>query len=145
IEDTRAAGIRVEFFRPKVVSLDFYITVVAGKRTARAAAGPSIESLRSLISGKIKDFVFSLKIGEDLVYNQLLSTVLTIEGLSDLKKMVIDVYREGLKSQSSSNENIPVSEDERLYPRTVEIRVEQIISSASRDRENNKEATKIRT
>jgi uncharacterized phage protein gp47/JayE len=145
IEDTRAAGIRVEFFRPKVVSLDFYITVVAGKRTAIAASGPSIESLRSLISGKIKDFVFSLKIGEDLVYNQLLSTILTVEGLSDLKKMVIDVYREGLKSQSSSNENIPVSEDERLYPRTVEVRVEQIISSASRDRDrDNKEATKIR-
>jgi uncharacterized phage protein gp47/JayE len=133
IEDTRAAGIRVEFFRPKVVSLDFYITVVAGKRTA--TAGPSIESLRSLISGKIKDFVFSLKIGEELVYNQLLSTVLTVEGLSDLKQMVIDVYREGLKSQTSSNENIAVTEDERLYPRTVEVRVEQIISSANRDRD----------
>jgi hypothetical protein len=141
IEDTRAAGIRVEFFRPKVVSLDFYITVVAAKRTA--TAGPSIESLRSLISGKIKDFVFSLEIGEELVYNQLLSTVLTVEGLSDLKQMVIDVYREGLKSQSSSNENIAVTEDERLYPRTVEVRVEQIISSANRDRD--KEATKIRT
>jgi hypothetical protein len=144
IEDTRAAGIRVEFFRPKVVSLDFYITVVAGKRTA--TAGPSIGSLRSLISGKIKDFVFSLKIGEELVYNQLLSTVLTVEGLSDLKQMVIDVYREGLKSQSSSNENIAVTEDERLYPRTVEVRVEQIISSANRDRETrDKEATKIGT
>lgn len=141
IEDTRAAGIRVEFFRPKVVSLDFYITVVAGKRTA-TAAGPSIESLRSQISGKIKDFVFSLKIGDDLVYNQLLSTVLSVEGLSDLKKMVIDVYREGLKSQSSSNENIPVSEDERLYPRTVEIRLEQIISSASREIETTRRQQK---
>jgi uncharacterized phage protein gp47/JayE len=144
IEDTRAAGVRVEFFRPKVVSLDFYITVVAGKRIA-TAAGPSIESLRSLINGKIKDFVFSLEIGEELVYNQLLSTVLTLEGLSDLKQMVIEVYREGLKSQSSSNENISVTEDERLYPRTVEVRVEQqIISSANKDRDN-KEATKIRT
>lgn len=153
IEDTRAAGIRVEFSRPKVISLDFLVTVVAGKR--RTASSPSssssslsmppekIESMRSLISNKIKEFVFSLKIGEDLVYNQLLSAILTIDGLTDLKQMAIDVYRDGFKSHSSSSQNIIASEDERLYPRTVDVRIEPIVvidkGYYSKD---NKEATK---
>jgi hypothetical protein len=151
IEDTRAAGIRVEFFRPKVVSLDIYITVIAGRRKT-SSSSPSlsigmppekIESLKSIVSSKTKDFVFSLKIGEDLVYNQLLSTILTLEGLLDIKQMVIEVYRGGFKSYSSSSENIIATEDERLYPRTIDVRIEQI--SVADNKSKDKEAAKIRT
>jgi hypothetical protein len=118
IEDTRAAGIRVEFYRPKVLSLDFDLIIVPkipGLPSAKT------ESLKSLISIKVKDFISALKIDEDLVYYQLLSAVLGIEGVRDIKQMTIEVFKDGTRVSSSSKENIVASEDERLYPRIVNI------------------------
>jgi baseplate J-like protein len=118
IEDTRAAGIRVEFFRPKVVSLDFELVVVP--KAIEAEPG-KLEALKSLIATKVKDFVSALRIDEDLVYYQLLSAILGIEGVRDLRQMTIDVFRDGTKSYTSTKENIVASEDENLSPRVVNI------------------------
>lgn len=118
IEDTRAAGIRVEFYRPKVVSLDFELIIVP---KAHSLVPEKIEPLKSLISTKVKDFVSALRIDEDLVYYQLLSAILGIEGVRDIKQMTIEVFKDGTKFSSSSKENIIASEDERLYPRIVNI------------------------
>ncbi|HKU50713.1 MAG TPA: baseplate J/gp47 family protein [Nitrososphaera sp.] len=118
IEDTRAAGIRVEFYRPKIVSLDFDLIVVP-----KIANMPSakLEALKALISAKIMEFVSALRIDEDLVYYQLLSAVLGIEGVRDIKQMTIDVFKDGTKASTSSKENIVASADERLYPRIVNL------------------------
>jgi hypothetical protein len=119
ILDTRAAGIRVEFIRPKVVPLDFDLTIVLAKGTK------NVELIRAAISRKIKDFISVLKIDEDLMYNRLLSAILAIEGVHDLKQMTINAYR-GNSNIKSSRENIIAYEDERLYPRAVEITIESI-------------------
>lgn len=118
IEDTRAAGIRVEFYRPKIVSLDFDLIVIPKSPNLTAA---QTDALKSLITSKIRDFVSALRIDEDLIYYQLLSGVLGIEGVRDIKQMVIDVYKEGAKVLTSSKENIVASEDENLSPRIVNV------------------------
>lgn len=120
IEETRAAGIKVEFSRPKMVILDFAITVVV------QSLGKDLENLQSNIQTKIKDFTSSLKIEEDLVFNKLLSLVLATEGVHDVKEMVIQVYREGSKLTTSSKENIYIGEDEKASPRTVEVKIEEV-------------------
>lgn len=119
IEETRAAGIKVEFSRPKMVTLDFAITVVV------QSLGEDLEKLQSNIQTKIKDFTSSLKIEEDLVFNKLLSLVLATEGVHDVKEMLIQVYREGSKLTTSSKENIYIDEDEKASPRTVEVKIEE--------------------
>jgi hypothetical protein len=118
IEDTRAAGIRVEFYRPKIVSLDFELVVVPKIINMSSA---KLDSLKSLISAKIMQFVSALRIDEDLVYYQLLSAILGIEGVRDIKQMTIDVFKDGTKVSTSSKENIVASADERLYPRIVNV------------------------
>lgn len=118
IEDTRAAGIRVEFYRPKIVSLDFEVTVVP---KSRGMSPTQTDSLKSLIDTKIRDFVSALRIDEDLVYYQLLSAILGIEGVRDIKQMIISIYKDGVKVSTSSKENVIASEDENLSPRIVNI------------------------
>lgn len=118
IEETRAAGIRVEFYRPKVVSLDFELVIVP---KVLGMPPSKLDALKALISTKIKDFVSALRIDEDMVYYQLLSAVLGIEGVRDIKQMTIEIFRDGARVATSSKENIVASEDERLYPRVVNI------------------------
>ena len=121
IEDTRAAGIRVEFYRPKVVSLDFEISVIP--KMSRLSSTQA-ESLKAVITMKIRDFVSALKIDQDLIYNQLLSTILRIEDIQDVRSMTIDIFRDGVKVGTSLRDNIMASEDENLSPRSVSVVIE---------------------
>lgn len=145
IRDTRAAGIRVEYKRPDVVSLDFYITAIVGPknqilngnnrllRPASTSSSPSpaaqstnpTEYARNQIPVIVKDFVSSLRVGDGLVYNQLLSAVLSIQGVLDVKDVNIDVFKGGSKVSGGLKSNIETSEDERLYPRSIEVSVQE--------------------
>ena len=118
IEDTRAAGIRVEFYRPKIVSLDFDITVIPKYQNMSPT---QTELLKSLIAARIRDFVSALRIDEDLVYYQLLSAILGIEGVRDIKQMTIEIYKDGAKVSTSSKDNVIASEDENLSPRIINV------------------------
>ena len=118
IEDTRAAGIRVEFYRPKIVSLDFDITVIPKSQNMSPT---QTELLKSLIAARIRDFVSALRIDEDLVYYQLLSAILGIEGVRDIKQMTIEIYKDGAKVSTSSKDNVIASEDENLSPRIINV------------------------
>ena len=118
IEDTRAAGIRVEFYRPKIVSLDFDLTVIP---KSQSMSPTQTELLKSLIAARIRDFVSALRIDEDLVYYQLLSAILGIEGVRDIKQMTIEIYKDGAKVSTSSKDNVIASEDENLSPRIINV------------------------
>jgi uncharacterized phage protein gp47/JayE len=129
IEDTRAAGVRVEFARPKIVLIDISVTLAVKKKANQ-------EPIKDEIETKIKDFVSTLKIGDDIVFNQLVSVLLTVPGVLDVQELVIDAYREdsfssdhatpNLAPVHSTKENIEVKEDERAYVRTVAVMVNMI-------------------
>lgn len=121
IEETRAAGVRVEFQRPKVVSLDFELVTVPSQVSLPPAR---LNELKSAIERKIKDFVSALKIDDDLVYYQLLSSIVSIDGIRDVKQLTIDVFKEGALASKSLKENIVASEDENLMPGKVSITFE---------------------
>lgn len=118
IESTRAAGVRIEFYRPKIVSLDFDLVIIP---KTIGMSESQMESLKSLITAKIRDFVSSLKIDEDMVYYQLLSAILGIDGVRDIRQMAIEIYKDGAKVGTSSKDNIIASEDENLTARIVKI------------------------
>lgn len=119
IEDTRAAGIKVEFSRPKIVSVDISLTIVLKKEVK------DVDQKKSEVEKRIRDLLSSYKIGDDLIFNQILSSVVAIPGLRDVKELTIAVYREGGKIATTSKENIVIDEDERVSGRTITINIEE--------------------
>lgn len=117
IEDTRAAGIKVEFSRPHIVYVDINLTIVLKKDVKDA------DEKKSEVEKQIRDLLSSYKIGDDLIFNQILSNVLAISGIRDVKELTITVYREGGKVTTTSKENIVINEDERISARAVTVGV----------------------
>ncbi len=127
IENVRAAGILVEFDRPKIILLDMDLTLSVTRKSA------SEQTLISTVEAKIKDFVSALKIGDDLIVNQLISVLLRIPEVLDINELKVNTYREGDRQTTSSisninngsaKENIIVNEDERPYVRNITVKVE---------------------
>jgi uncharacterized phage protein gp47/JayE len=132
IEQTRAAGIKVEYSRPKMVLLDMDIVLLVLKGTEDL---PKIVSASEVI---VKRFVSSLSIGESLIINQLVSLLLETSGVIDVRSMSISAVRDSSKSEvipapstkvdekrssESQNENILIMPDERPYPREIHVKV----------------------
>jgi Baseplate J-like protein len=127
IENVRAAGILVEFDRPKIILLDIDLTLSVTRKVA------SEQTVISAVEDKIKDFVSALKIGDDLIVNQLISVLLRIPEVLDINELKVNTYREGNRQVTSSissinngsaKENIIVNEDERPYVRNITVKVE---------------------
>jgi uncharacterized phage protein gp47/JayE len=124
IEDTRAAGIHVEFTRPKAVLVDISMTLTLRRKIKQ-------EPVKSTVEDKIKSFISSLKIGEDIIFNQIVSALLTLPGVLDIQELIVDAYREqssGSDTRSataihSTKENIAINEDERAYVRMVTVMI----------------------
>lgn len=98
IENTRAAGIRVEFSRPKIVLLD--LDVVASVMKTGPAGTAAQQSIPSRVEKAIRNFVSSLKIGEDVIVNQLVAVLLDeVPEIHDVIDLTIRSYRkaEGLE------------------------------------------------
>src|SRR5918995_1020078 len=79
----------------------------------------------------IRNYLSSLKIGNSLIINQLISLLLSIEQVGDVKDLVIDAFREkqdetiNLTAESSkmtyNRDNIIINYNERLYLRNIKI------------------------
>ncbi|MGA8404943.1 MAG: baseplate J/gp47 family protein, partial [Nitrososphaeraceae archaeon] len=134
IEETRAAGIKVEYSRPKMVLLDISIVLVASK---------GVEDIQKIVSTSeiiARSFVSSLSIGESLIVNQLVSLLLETPGVIDVRTLTINSIREASASTisgvgqitssaekaaalESQQENMVIMDDERPYPRDIQVKV----------------------
>lgn len=125
IEETKAAGIRVEFDRPMVVLLDMRVILLVKKNVFNK------EQIITSAEKYIRNYLSSLKIGNSLIINQLISLLLSIEQVGDVKDIVIDAFREkqdktiNLTVESSkmtyNRDNIIINYNERLYLRNIKI------------------------
>jgi hypothetical protein len=125
IEETKAAGIRVEFDRPMIVLLDIRVILLVKKNIFNK------EQIIASAEKHIRNYLSSLKIGNSLIINQLISLLLSIEQVGDVKDLVIDAYRE--KQDNTTNltaesikmtynrDNIIINYNERLYLRNIKI------------------------
>lgn len=134
IEETRAAGIKVEYSRPKMVLLDINIVLVVSKE---------VEDIQKIVSASeiiVRSFVSSLSIGESLIVNQLVSLLLETSGVIDVRTLSINSIREASASTiggagqitssaekaavlESQQENMVIMDDERPYPRDIQVKV----------------------
>ncbi len=117
INETRSAGIYVEFQRPKVATIDVNATAIA-----RRGANPA--SVQSAIEERIRSYLSKLEIGEDVVYSRLMATVLEGEDVYDVEDLALSVRREETGTPTIvSGENISIGPEERAQVRNVSLSV----------------------
>jgi len=114
IEETRAAGIRVEFNRPMIVNLDIDITVVHDW-------GASPVKVSNQAEDRIRTYVSGLDIGDDVVYHRVVNTALQVPGVYDVDELSITAARHDAEQVTSSRENIVIGSDEMALPREVNV------------------------
>jgi uncharacterized phage protein gp47/JayE len=114
IEETRAAGIKVELLRPKIVYLDISLSITLSK-------GVSASLVRTKVEEKIRNYISSLKIGEDVLFNKVVFMALNVEGTQDVTDVSIRAYRKGDEVLVSTKENIKIAADELAEPRTINV------------------------
>ncbi len=114
INDTRSAGIKVEFSRPKIAQVDFSLTVLTKRGAAAAAVQKNVET-------KVREYVGSLQIGEEIVFDQVTKAALDVEEVYDVLNLSITVYPEGLEPIISTEKNLSMRADERANARTVSV------------------------
>ena len=125
IEETKAAGIKVEFDRPMIVLLDARVILLVKKNIFNK------EQIIASAEKHIRNYLSSLKIGNSLIINQLISLLLSIEQVGDVKDLVIDAFREkqdktiNVSAESNkmtyNRDNIIINYNERLYLRNIKI------------------------
>lgn len=119
IEDTRAAGIKVEFLRPKPVHIDISLTVILERE-----AEPS--KVEREVEGKVRGYISSLKIGEDVVYSRVIGAALSVDGVYDIDEATIRAYRRDGEEITGTRTNIEISSEERATPRTINVLVKTL-------------------
>jgi Baseplate J-like protein len=103
VENTRAAGIRVELERPRIVLLDIDVTLVISRKIKDNAE--LSEKITRRAESEIRSFVSSLKIGENIIANQLVSLLIGIQDIRDVSELYIRVYR-GSEGETKAPERL---------------------------------------
>jgi len=117
INDTRAAGIRVEFTRPRIVNLDIDLTVDLNK-------GVNPTAIQRQVEAEVRSYLSSLDISDDIIYNRVVNCVFGVEGVYDISELTINAYREGAEEPvTSTRQNIEIRADEIALVRDVGVLV----------------------
>jgi uncharacterized phage protein gp47/JayE len=115
INDTKAAGVRVEFSQPKPVHIDVTVTI-----TPKQAASSS--TIASDIEAKVRSYISSLNIGKDVIFRHIVGVAFEVDDVYDVTELKLKAYRkEGEEVVTSTNENIEIRAEERAVPRDINV------------------------
>lgn len=107
INETRSAGIRVEFRRPAIIPLDIKLTISVVEGIDRDVAKKEVEKM-------IREYLGSMNIDEDVILSRIIKAALGVGGIRDVRDVTIN----------DRKENIEMKADERGELRTLEIFME---------------------
>ncbi|MFC1803894.1 baseplate J/gp47 family protein [Thermoproteota archaeon] len=117
IDETRAAGIRVEFTRPRIVNIDIALTVDLVKGAVPSSVEKEVES-------KIRSYLSEMDIGDDIVYNRVVNSAFSVEGVYDVSELTLNAHRDDFEEiVQSTRENIEIMADEMALVREVTVLV----------------------
>ncbi len=114
IDETRAAGIKVEFSRPRTVYTDASMTLVIQDEATSAEVSRQVEL-------KIRAYISSLGIADDVLFSRVVESALAVDGVWDVVGMKLVAHREGAEDIVSERSNIEIGVEERANPRTISI------------------------
>ncbi len=107
IDDTRSAGVLVEFKRPRMVPVHVALTITVTQ-------GISPDEVRLSVDKAIRGYMGSLEIDEDIIVSRIISLVLQVKGVRDVFNVTLN----------DRNENIEVRFDEKGELRLLDIFME---------------------
>jgi hypothetical protein len=114
INETRSAGVYVEFQRPRIAAIDVSVTAIA-------LGGVSLGSAQSGLEDRIRDFFSRIDVGQDVVYSRLMVAALASPDIHDLEDLTLVVRKEGVAPQTTTGDNVLVKPDERAQIRNVSV------------------------
>ena len=117
ISETRAAGIKVEFLRPRIVYIDVSLTLTLQKEISYTTAVTEAEKL-------VRSYISLLRIGDSVLFSKIIEAALSVRGVLDVTDVMISAQREE-EIFESEIENIVISNEERAEPRTINILYEE--------------------
>lgn len=101
IEETRSAGIKVEFKRPTIIPLDINLTISIVEGIDAAEVKKEVERM-------IYQYVDAQNIDDDVVLSRIIVSALSVQGVKDVKDVTIN----------GKKENVEVKSDEKGELRT---------------------------
>jgi uncharacterized phage protein gp47/JayE len=104
IEETRSAGIKVEFKRPLVIPLDIRLTLVIVEEMDQ-------DEVKKQADEAIRKYLATLNIDDDVILSQVIKAALVIPGIRDVREVSIN----------DRKENLVIKTDEKAEVRILEI------------------------
>jgi len=114
VDDTRAAGVYVQILRPRFVLMDVRVLL-------QLEDGTQLSDVEEAIKDGVEEYVGSVTTGETVIFGRLVSVALGTRGVTDVRSLSVDCYRDGQPSGSSSRENIALNPDEKPKVRAVSV------------------------
>ena len=114
IDDTRAAGIKVEFSRPMIVNVDVNLEATLWRDADRGRVSRNVEE-------RIRGYISSLDIGDDIVYNRIVNSTFGVDGVYDVGEVAVKAIREGEEPITSTKENLVITPEEMALAREVSV------------------------
>jgi uncharacterized phage protein gp47/JayE len=118
IDETRAAGIKVEVSRPEIVHIDVSLILILKKGVNPT---PIVEDAEK----QIRSYISTLRIGSDVLYSRVIESIVGIEGVWDAEDILLTAHRVDGSIIQIENENIEISNEERAEPRTINLSFEE--------------------
>ncbi|MCE8426290.1 MAG: baseplate J/gp47 family protein [Candidatus Methanoperedens sp.] len=107
IEETRSAGIKVEFKRPIIVPLDIKLSIAV-------VEGIDRDEVRKEVDRMIRQYLGAMNIDDDVIHSQIIKSALGVQGVKDVHDVTIN----------GKKENLVTNPDEKGEFRTLEIFLE---------------------
>ncbi len=104
IEETRSAGIKVEFKRPRIIPLDIDLTI-------DKVEGIDFDDLKKKVDKEIRNHIATLNINDDVMLSHIVKSALNVQGIKDVHNIMIN----------GKNQNVEVKFDEKVELRRLEI------------------------
>lgn len=104
IEETRSAGIKVEFKRPRIIPLDIDIII-------EGVEGMDFEDLKKNVDKEIRNYIAAQNIDDDIILSHIVKSALNVQGIKDVHDIKIN----------GENNKVEVKFDEKVELRRLEI------------------------
>jgi len=116
VDDTRAAGIKVEISKPNIVHVDMMLTLVLEKSAVPAEVSSEVEK-------RIRAYISNLGIGDSVLYSRVVESIVGSDGIWDVRDLRLIAYRPE-KMIESEQGNLEISHEERAEPKRINISFE---------------------
>ncbi len=118
INDTRAAGVKIEVSGPEIVYINVSLLLILKRNVLP-------EQIIEEVEKRIRSYISTLGIGADVLFSRIIEAIVSVEGIWDVEELLLTAQRADSSIIQTEDENIEISNEERAEPRNVNISYEE--------------------